>query len=72
MFLRSLGWRKRQGDKYSLSYAHALHKADCESFDGMVSRRVMWFTGFVERIFEERLLMRVISAEMASFRAEKD
>ena len=63
MLLRCLGWRKRERDDHTLSYADALAKTDSESIDAIVRKRRILFAGFVARMGEERLPQRVMFGE---------
>ena len=55
MLLRCLGWRKRDRDDHTLSYADALAKTASESIEAIVRKRRILFAGFVTRMGEERL-----------------
>ena len=60
MLLRCLGWRKRERDDHTLSYADALAKTDTESVEAIVRKRKILIAGFVARMWEERLPQRVM------------
>ena len=65
MLLRCLGWRKRKRDDHTLSYADALAKTAFESIEAMIVRkRRILFAGFVARMGEERLPLRVMLGEL--------
>ena len=64
MLLRCLGWRKRKRDDHTLSYADALAKTASESIEAIVRKRRILFAGFVARMGEERLPLRVMLGEL--------
>ena len=63
MLLRCLGWRKRKRDDHTLSHADVLAQTDSESVEGTVRKRRIFFSGFVARIGEERLLQKMMFVE---------
>ena len=66
MLLRCLGWRKRERDDHTLSYADALAKAASESIEAIVRKRRILFAGFVARMGEERLPQRMVFGELGA------
>ena len=63
MLLRCLGWRKRNRDDHTLSYADAPAKTASESIEAIVRKRRILFAGFVARMGEQRLPQRVMFVE---------
>ena len=64
MLLRCLGWRKRNRDNHTLSYADALARTDSDNVEAIVRIRRILLAGFVERMGEKRLPQRVMFGEL--------
>ena len=64
ILLRCLGWRKRNRDDYTPSYADALAKTASQSIEAIVRKRRILHVGFVARMSEERLRQRVMFGEL--------
>ena len=64
MVLRCLGWRKRERDDHTLSYADALAKTASESIEAIVRKQRILFAAFVTRTGGERQPQRVVFGEL--------
>ena len=65
LFLRTIGFQRRQRTDHRLSYAKALKKAQCESVETTIRKRPLLFVGAVQRTTNERLIHRVMFGAMA-------
>ena len=58
MLFRCLGWRKREREDHTPSYADAPAKTYSENIEAIVRKRRVLFAGFVSRMGEERMPQR--------------
>ena len=63
--LRIIGFQRRPRTDYSMSYAIALKKAQCESVETTIRKRCLLFARTVQRMHNERQTRRVMFRTMA-------